>query len=242
MERIMNFENLRNFCYFNDGVCQKPIKGIVLSFAGLGAANQYQSDTLDGDFYGSNGLLYVYPYNNPWAWMNPQAVSFTDEILDVLFDRFDLPESTPIISTGGSMGGLAALVYCKYAKRTPVRCVANCPVCDTVFHFTERSDLPRTLYSAIWNFDGTLEEALKSISPLHLASQMPRIPYRIYHCIDDQRVSKARHSDRFVTEMKRLGHDVVYYKIPGRGHCDLPYLMKKQFGNDVLEAVGCKLL
>ena len=58
-------------------------------------------------------------------------------------------ENIPVVSTGGSMGGQSALVYCAYSKRTPVACVANCPVCDTVFHFTERPDLPRTLYSAV---------------------------------------------------------------------------------------------
>lgn len=88
----------------------------------------YNEDTDEGKFYAENNILYVVPYQNPWAWMNSQTVDFTDEILDVLFEAYSLPENLPIASTGGSMGGLSALVYTAYAKRTPTVCAANCPV------------------------------------------------------------------------------------------------------------------
>lgn len=221
MEKIITYETLRNFAYVNDGICGRPIRGIVLSFFGLNGRDMYSDDTPDGQYFARRGILYVVPYNNPWAWMNRQAVSYTDEILDVLFAQYDLPGDLPVVSTGGSMGGLSALVYTKYARRTPVACVANCPVCDLPYHFTERPDLPRTLYSAFWNYEGTLDEALRSASPLHLAEGMPDAAYTVFHCGADRAVNKEMHSDRFVAQMQKH-HRVTYIEVPGRGHCDLP--------------------
>ena len=89
MENIINFENLRSFSYVNDTICKKPIKGIVISFMGLGGMAMYDNDSMEGEFYADKGILYVVPYNNPWAWMNKQAVRYTDEIIDVLIKKYD---------------------------------------------------------------------------------------------------------------------------------------------------------
>ena len=105
--------------------------------------------------------------------MNRHTVDYTDELIDVLFREYDLPENLPIVSTGLSRGGLSALVYTAYAKRTPVACVANCPVCDLPYHYTERPDLPRTLYSAFGTYTGTLDEAMRSASPMHIVDKLP---------------------------------------------------------------------
>ncbi len=37
-----------------------------------------------------------------------------------VFAKYHLSENLPIVSSGGSMGGQSALVYAKYAKRTPI--------------------------------------------------------------------------------------------------------------------------
>ena len=177
MERIITCDNLRQFAYINDRICQKPIRGIVLSFFGLGSCGMYNKDIMEGELCAENGVLYVAPYTNPWSWMNRQAVSYTDEIVDVLLDKFQLSEDIPIISTGGSMGGQSALVYCAYAKRTPKACVTDCPVCDVVYHFSERIDLPRTMYSALYQENCSFDEALRSISPIHLVGKLPKIPH-----------------------------------------------------------------
>ena len=126
-----------------------------------------------------------------------------------------------VLITGGSMGGLSALVYCAYAKITPCACVTNCPVCDLVYHYTERPDLPRTLYSAFGDYEGTMEDALKSCSPLHLAEKLPHIPYTVFHCEADKSVNLEKHSLRFVEAMEAAQQRIVLRKIPFRGHCDL---------------------
>lgn len=236
MEKIVTLDNLHQFAYCNHAVCQRPIRGLTISFFGLGGTDMYQEHK-DGTRYGQEGILLLIPYQNPWAWMNRQTVAFTDELVDALFSGLGLPEDLPIVSSGGSMGGLSALVYTAYAKHTPAACVANCPVCDLPYHFTERPDLPRTLYSAFYTYEGTLEEALRSASPLHLIHRMPDIPYTIFHCEQDKAVSKALHSDRFVEAM-RPTHRMEYISIPHRGHCDLTPEGWEQYHASILHAMG----
>ena len=235
MEKIITINNLRSFAYSNDQICRKPIKGIVVYFYGLGGQFLFDEDTEEGVRFAEEGILFLIPYQNPWAWMNRQTVALTDELLDVLFTAYDLPETTPVVSTGKSMGGLSALVYTKYAKRTPVACVTNCPVCDLPFHFTERPDLPRTLYSAFYSYEGTLEEALRSASPMHL--ELPEeTEYTIFHCEEDQAVNKQIHSDRLVEKMSQT-HRIRYYPVPERGHCDLTEEMWQMYHQCAMEAI-----
>lgn len=237
MERIINSENLRSFTYVNDTICKKPIKGIVISFMGLGSTVMHDVDTTEGEFYAEKGILYVFPYNNPWAWMNNQAVSYTDEIIDVLIEKYNLCENIPIVSTGLSMGGQSALVYTAKAKRTPVACVADCPVCDVVYHFTERKDLPRTLYSSLFNEKGTLEDALKSISPLHLVDKMPKVKYHIFHCNRDEAVNIDAHSKKFIGELEKRQIEFTFDIVEGRGHCNLTLEMRRKFSEYIIGAI-----
>ena len=222
MKPIITYDNLRSFSYSNDMLVTGEIKGIVLAFTGLGGQKRFDEDPSEGTYFAERGLIYLYPYLNPWNWMNRQAVAFVDEIVDVIFDHFRLPADTPVVSTGGSMGGQSALVYMAYAKRTPVACVANCPVCDLLFHYSERPDLPRTLYSAFFDAEGTLEEALATASPLHLlkAGKMPYAKYTLFHCTADLLVNKEAHSDIFVDAAKDV-FPTTYYVVPDRGHCSL---------------------
>jgi len=237
MEKIMTYETIRSFAYVNDRVVKKPIKGVIVDFIGLGDQSMFDSDNEGDTFFCEKGILFVHPYNNPWNWMNKQAVNYTDEILDVLFEALDLPEDLPVVSTGGSMGGLSCLVYTYYAKRTPVACIANCPVCDAPYHYTERPDLPRTMYSALYNETCSLEEALKSISPLHLAPNMPDIPYTIFHCNKDNAVNIDMHSEKLVAALKESGKTVTYHIIPDKGHCDFTPEMYELYRKYLVDAI-----
>lgn len=91
MEKIITINNLRNFAYCNNQICIKPIKGMVVSFFGLGGATIFNEDTEEGCRYAEKGILYLVPYQNPWAWMNKQTVDYTDELIDVLFKEYNLP-------------------------------------------------------------------------------------------------------------------------------------------------------
>ena len=221
MEKIITYENLRNFAYSSDKLIEGEIKGIVISFYGLGGASMYSKDPGTAIDLAKKGIVYVHPYTNPWCWMNESAVKLTDEIVDVLCDKYGLGDGVKIVSSGGSMGGLSALVYTAYARITPVACVVNCPVCDLPYHYTERDDLPRTLYSAFFTYEGSMDEALRSASPLHLTDKMPDVPYVIYHCTADAAVNIDKHSVAFVEAMKGADKNIELIKVDGRGHCDL---------------------
>lgn len=236
MEKIITYDTLRSFAYSNDKICTEPIRGIAVSFFGLGGASMFSEDTNEGKLFAEHNIIYIIPYTNPWAWMNRQTAAYTDEIIDVLIRHYDLPEDIPIVSTGGSMGGQSALVYMVYAARTPVACVANCPVCDLPFHFTERPDLPRTLYSAFGTYEGSLQEVLESASPYHLTEKMPDSTYYIFHCEADLAVNKQKHSDRFVNKMTGK-RKVTYYAVPERGHCDLTPEMWQSYNDAIITSI-----
>jgi dipeptidyl aminopeptidase/acylaminoacyl peptidase len=186
--------------------------------------------------YAEGGIIYVIPYYNPWSWMNRQAVAYTDEIVSVLCEKYGLSDNVKIVSTGGSMGGLSALVYCAYAKITPCACVASCPVCDLPFHFTERPDLPRTLYSAFGEYEGDMQSALRSCSPLHLVEKMPNIPYTIFHCEEDKAVNLEKHSEKFVSVMNEK-RKIELKRVHFRGHCDLSDEARLDYKKTILQTV-----
>ena len=219
MDRIITYQGLKYYAYSNDKLIKGDIKGICIDFFGLGCQAMYHEDTKVGIMMAEHNILFVVPYSNPWGWMNRQEIDLTDEILDVLFEHYNLREDIPIASTGGSMGGLCALVYTYYAKRTPTCCVANCPVCNLVHHFSERDDLPRTIYSAFANEEGYLFDVLARYSPMHLAVEMPKIKYAIFHCDEDKAVDIYAHSEQLAAIM--WDYDLTYHVIKNRGHCDL---------------------
>lgn len=236
MKKVISNETLEYFSYSNDKICNLPIKGIVLDFFGLGCQQMF-NETEFGNELAKKGILLLIPYNNPWAWMNNQAVVFTDEIVDVIIEKYGLASDIPIVSSGSSMGGLSALVYCRYAKHTPVACVANCPVCDLPYHYTERPDLPKTLYSAFFfSKCDCLDDALKTASPLHLVDEMPDIAYYLFHCEADLLVNKQKHSDEFVRQMQK-DHTITYHSVPERGHCDLTDEMKKVYNDYIVNSI-----
>lgn len=237
MTNVINRDNLASFAYTNGDICRQPIHGILLEFHGLGGGSGMIHEHSDfSRRCAEEGVLYVFPYYGPWSWMNDVAVRTVDEIVDALFDKWVLPPNTPVISSGGSMGGLSALVYARYARHRPAACAAVCPVCDLPYHYTERDDLPRTLYHAFGHYPGTLAEAMISASPLHQAAQLPDIPYLILHCTADEAVSKAEHSDRLVEAMRQAGRTITYVAVPGRGHCDLSPEAAAQYQQFLLSA------
>ena len=239
MKNVITYENLRSFTYSNDHLIEGEIQGIVIFFTGLGCQGMYENEEpFHGRYLAERGIVWLMPYSDPWNWMNRRTVSFVDELVDVLVKHYGLSDNLPIVSTGDSMGGLCSLTYMAYAKRTPAACVANCPVCDLVYHFTERPDLPRTIYSAYGDMEGTLEEVLSTGSPYHLMAEgkMPCVPYHLFHCEADDAVNIDRHSRRFV-QVAEGKVPVTLYAIPGRGHCDLGQENHEKFLAVSVEAI-----
>jgi hypothetical protein len=41
MNKIITYETLRDFAYSNDAICKGPIRGVLLSFTGLGQKEMF---------------------------------------------------------------------------------------------------------------------------------------------------------------------------------------------------------
>lgn len=218
---LISPDTVDQFAYTNRTLFTGKPKAIVLSFHGLGGCALRSEPKELELFCAEHQLLCVYPYYGPWSWMNREAVRYVDDVVDACITREGLSSDVPVISTGGSMGGLSSLIYTRYSRRTPKACFANCPVCDLPYHATERPDLPRTVYLAFAHYECGLAEALRQHSPLHQVENMPRIPYYIVHGTADASVNKGMHSDRLIAAMREQGHNLVYREIEGMTHCAL---------------------
>jgi len=141
-----------------------------------------------------------------------------DEIVDSVYTTYRLKQSVPLVCTGGSMGGGSSLLYTRYARRPVAACYALYPMCDAVYHFSERPDLPRTFHQAFLGYKGSLRSLLIEHSPLWQVAHLPRIPYLIVQGDKDTAVSKQHHADRMVAAMRKRKLDVDYVEVPDMGH------------------------
>jgi len=221
MNKIINVNNLRSFCYLNDDKVKENPKGLIIEFRGLGAQMMF-NEYPKADVYSDHNILYMIPYLNPWNWMNEQALNEIEELINVILEKYNM-NTIKIASTGNSMGGLCALTYASYAKRIPDIVVANCPVCDLEYHYTERPDLPRTLYCAYYNANSNKDffDTLSDYSPLRLAQRnlFPKTNYVIFHCDHDSQVNIDKHTRKWLEEMK--DYKIDFKVVKDRDHCDL---------------------
>ena len=208
--RLFPKEELDRYCRWNGGRTGGNVKRVVLEFQGLNRVEMPdQPSPLELEL-GERHVLYVIPYTAPWSWMNRSAVIYTDVLVESLFRALDLPSEVPLVSSGYSMGGQAALMYTLLGGHRISACYANSPVCDLTAHFQEREDIPRTLVNAFACGPGSLEAELEAHSPLFRAEELPDIPYMIVAGGADRQVHKNVHSDRFVSRMRELGRNVRY--------------------------------
>ncbi len=208
---------LDKLAWLNADYVKQPISGIVLRFPGLGSTEVKTNPDPSDLEWGYAGALAVLPYWDPWGWTNPTVVKFIDDLVDAIRLRYQLGPEVPLLSTGGSMGGHAALLYSIKSRHSVSACVALWPVCDLPFHYTERFDLPRTMHHAFGSY-GDISAILEQNSPLHQVKAMPKIPYLIVHGNLDQAVKKSAHSDPMVAAMRQHQLQVQYIERPKLAH------------------------
>lgn len=217
--KLQNKEELKKYCRSNmDYIC-KPIRQIIIEFQGLNRYEYYLQPSRPQELvWAHDGILFLIPYTQPWAWMNESCVQFVNWLIDEIYRLFELEDSVPIVSTGFSMGGLEALIYPIYATRKIAAVFANSPVCDLVSHFNERDDLPRTLMNAFIAAPGGMEEGIRSRSPIHQLDRMKDIPYLIVSGGSDDQVNEEIHSKRLVAKMKEKGLNIQHFSSPTMQH------------------------
>ena len=225
----MDISVIEEFAWIGKDYVKGSIKGVVLAFHGLGGGPKTGPNTEELEWAHRGGLV-VHPYCGPWSWMNRQTRAMIDALVDAIYAAYGLADSIPLICTGGSMGGLGSLLYTRYAKHSVSACFANCPVCDLMFHFHERPDLPPTIRNAFQGYPESLAALFAEHSPLQQVAALPDISYRIIHGDEDPAVSKQHHSDKMVPIMHKHKLNVEYIEVPGMGHCG-PLPLKVLEGN-----------
>jgi len=222
---IISPENLSYFCNTNEGYLTGQPRGIVLEVPGLGGGSclggvmdMRPYETPYTKALAEAGLVIAYTFPGPWSYMNRGAVRICDLIVDALRTKYSLSDHSPLIVSGGSMGGLGALIYTADSRHTVTACVAACPrveASSTAHSFPWQL---RGLVSAIAAYEMPLEEALHTISPRHRVSDMPCIPYFIV-CDDEDEVCKPEQITAYVEELrKKTKADIIYHRLPGCKH------------------------
>lgn len=227
MNRI-NKDNYNRFTYTNEELLKGAPVGIVHEFHGLNGGRELVREHYPlAHYFAERNIIYTLPCYGPWSWMNRASIIMIDQITEALFDKYQ--KQMPIASTGYSMGGLAGLIYTRYAKYTPVVCATISPVCDLHYHYTEREDTARSIFTAYAGYDMPFDDAVTTGSPLHQAGNMPRIAYGIFSGTADDQVNYIAHSETFVKKMRELGHTVEYHAVPDKGHCELTGVMIERY-------------
>ena len=226
---------IRSFAHTNADAVRKPVRGMVVFHHGLNcrdfdpALKDWESD------YARQGIVAIHPHSSPWGWMNDTSIRLADALVDCVIVHLGLPPDVPVCSAGGSMGGQGAFVFARYSRHHVVSVVASCPVCDLVYHETERPDLPRTIAAAFGD-QPDYDAAIRAHSPLALAPSMPDIDYFIFHVSGDTRVSRAAHSDRMAAALRDAGRRVTYEVSEGTGHCVLSPEARAKFELAILNS------
>lgn len=224
---VINASTLSLFCNTNEAVLTLPVRGFILEFPGLGGGScmgggmdfvEYRGGY--AEMLGKEGVLVAYTFPGPWSWMNRGAVRYCELLAEAIREKYALPDDTPWVVTGGSMGGLGALIFAADAKRKPTACVAVCPCVDVPYCFETHGQFRRTLFRAVADYEGEIEENLLTLSPKHRMDDMPRIPYFLINDCADELFPEAQ-MDEYVARMRALGHRVDYDRLEGCRHGEI---------------------
>ncbi len=223
----VNENNFSRFCSTNlhlFGGSSAQHRGIVLEFPGLGGGSCLGGSQDTGEYNGeyaeklaAHGLILLYMFTGPWSWMNRGAVRMTDLTVDAVRARYLLANDSPLIATGGSMGGLSGLVYTADSVHRVTACAVTCPCVDAEAGMNVLESLPRTFISAVAAYDMPLEKAIRSVSPSSMLTRMPHVPYFVMSDCDDE-LFPVSDIDDYVSKLRSAGNSVEYIRMKNCRH------------------------
>ena len=218
-------DNLSLFCNTNAHLLFGKPRGMVLEFPGLGGGSclggQLERKPYDGAYaqqLADAGLLLVYTFPGPWSWMNRGAVRYCDLVADAALEAFGMADDAPILASGGSMGGLGALIYAADSRHSVRACAAACPCYDALDSCLHGiPEFPRTYVAAAVCEDAPIAETLRRISPRFRIADMPDIPYFIVGDGRDEHFP-IDGMTRYVEDLRASGREVTYRILPDCFH------------------------
>lgn len=216
--RCINQDNISDYAFVNTDALTLPVKAVCVDFHGYTDATMFSESNEKAKRLGEKGIAWVFPYYSVWAWMSRSSQEFNEQVLDAVYQKLQLPDTVPLIITGGSMGGLTALCYLVYGKRKAVACAANCPVTDMGVFFRDFDHARRAILSAHILDERPLETICDAYSPVKFVDKLPHIPYLLVYGEKDT-VITDRFMSKFVEKMKAAGHDVTHILQKDMVHC-----------------------
>lgn len=237
----INADNVSCFCNTNLDLLTTQPRGIVLEFPGLGGGSCLGGSIDLGPYSGNyaealarEGLVLAYVFPGPWSWMNIGAVRICDLTVSAIRSRCGLPPSSPLIATGGSMGGLGGLIYTLHTTHRVTACAVTCPALDATAAMSVQAAFPRTFLSAVAAYDMPLSAALASISPAAHISEMPDVPYLIMADCEDE-LFPVEEIDRYVEALRGNGRQVEYIHMEGYTHGGFTPEARERFTQFIIE-------
>lgn len=222
---FINEKTLSYYCNTNEGkLGDTAVRAILVELPGLGGSsciggninrgayeNEYTED------FARHGIVVAYIFPGPWSWGNRAAIRITDSVVTVLAKKYNLGDDFPLGVTGGSMGGLGALIYSADSSYKLSAVAAACPGINALSDLDSMADFPRTYISAIAGYDMDPRDGLKSISPFYRIDDLQKTAYFI--CSDEKdECFPEEECDNFVAMMRERSYDVIYHKQPGQWH------------------------
>ena len=243
-ERYIHPETLEYYCNTNGWALHTPVRGFVIEFPGLGGGSCLGGDLTKADYTGElalalaqQGILLAYMFMGPWSWMNKGAVRITNAVVKAIKAKYALSDEVPYVVMGGSMGGLGALLYTAGAATMPTACLSVCPCVNVPDRFTAHPEFPRTFVRAVADYELSIEEGLKTISPIHRLEEMPDIPYFLINDCDDEVFPEAQ-LDEYVFELRKRVSSVEYEKLIGCKHGELTSSAREQIYRFLVKYAG----
>lgn len=222
--RFINPETLHLYANTNEAFLQGRVRGILLEYPGLGGDSCLGGLMAFGDYeydhakkLAAKGIVQAYLFPGPWSWGNKAAVRYGDAVARAIAKKYDLGEDFPLAVCGGSMGGLAALMYAATSTLKLSACAAHCPCIDVADRLDVLPEFPRTYISAAFAYDLPVEEALQAFSPAANIERLPDIPYFIANDGADELFPEEQ-CDAYVEALRSRGLSVEYAPQPGLTH------------------------
>ncbi len=242
--KYINRDNFEFYCNTNGHLLKGSPRGIAVEFPGLGGGSCL-GGTMDMVPYGGDyaerlanaGILLVYMFSGPWNWMNKGAARFTDLVLDAIREKYGLPEDVPVVATGGSMGGLAGLMYPALSRLNITACAVTCPCVNPANALFADRVIPRSFLSTLAVFDKPFEESLKMISPAENVSSLPDIPYLVL-CDGDDELFPCCELESFAETLRENGREVEFIIMNGCRHGEFKPDARERFTGFVIEKLS----
>ena len=221
MDKHALIEHFDKVAHNNRSLIKGEIKGILLTFRGLGYSLNPSVDTCSYETCAENGILLIFPQYNPWCWMNKKTVKYVDAIVDAAIEMNRLEKDIPVGIYGGSMGGYCAFHYATKSKHRIVAVCANCPCVNMEYEsYCGIPNVMRTYFESSLEDTDDFKQYVYENSPINMVKKLPKIPYRISVGLKDELLFPTLHAIPMIEKMKAAGHDVLRVDYPEMAHCN----------------------